>query len=127
MKEETRKTIKTLFIAIAFAALGVALVAAVMPALAQTTMDHSKMADMKMADTAAVGMSDGEVRKIDKAQSKLTLKHGKIKSLNMPVMTMVFTAKDKAMLDGVKVGDKVRFQATNEGGKLVVVELAPAI
>jgi Cu(I)/Ag(I) efflux system periplasmic protein CusF len=68
-------------------------------------------------------MSDGEVRKIDKAQSKLTLKHGEIKNLDMPGMTMVFIVKDKAMLDKLAPGDKVKFKAVNEAGKITVTEL----
>ena len=68
-------------------------------------------------------MADGEVRKVDKDAAKVTLKHGEIKSLDMPPMTMVFTAKDKALLDKVKAGDKVKFQAANEGGKLVVTAI----
>jgi Cu(I)/Ag(I) efflux system periplasmic protein CusF len=111
------KTIQTLFIAAAVAALG----ATSAPVLAQATVDHSKM-----AATAAGEMSDAEVRKVDKDQGKLTLKHGEIKNLDMPAMTMVFTVKDKAMLEGVKSGDKVRFKASNEGGKLLVIELVPA-
>ncbi|WP_432720108.1 copper-binding protein [Jeongeupia wiesaeckerbachi] len=67
--------------------------------------------------------TDGEVRKIDKANGKITLKHGDIKSLDMPGMTMVFTMRDAAQLDAVKPGDKVRFAVVNEGGKLVVTEL----
>ncbi|MDH4062701.1 MAG: copper-binding protein, partial [Aquincola sp.] len=31
--------------------------------------------------------------------------------------------KDKALLDKVKAGDKVRFKAVNEGGKLTVTEI----
>ncbi len=68
-------------------------------------------------------MTDAEVRKIDKAQSKITLKHGEIKSLDMPPMTMVFTVKDKAVLDSVQTGDKVKFKAVNEAGKYTVTEL----
>ncbi|WP_418314781.1 copper-binding protein [Piscinibacter sakaiensis] len=72
---------------------------------------------------AAGEMSDAEVRKIDKEQGKLTLKHGPIKNLDMPPMTMVFVVKDKAMLDKVKAGDKVKFKAADEGGKMTVTEL----
>lgn len=68
-------------------------------------------------------MADAEVRKVDKDAAKVTLKHGEIKSLDMPPMTMVLTAKDKALLDKVKAGDKVKFQAANEGGKLVVTAI----
>ena len=41
-------------------------------------------------------------------------------------MNMVFTAKDKALLDKVKVGDKIRFVAADEGGKMIVTEIQPA-
>ncbi|MCW5636690.1 MAG: copper-binding protein [Rubrivivax sp.] len=68
-------------------------------------------------------MTDGEVRKIDKEAGKLTLKHAEIKPLDMPPMTMVFVVKDKAMLDKVQVGDKVRFKAVNEAGRYTVTEI----
>lgn len=77
------------------------------------------------AGAAAAQDADAEVRKIDKAQSKITLKHGEIKNLDMPGMTMVFTAKDPAMLDLLKPGDKVMFRAENAGGALVVTEIRP--
>jgi Cu(I)/Ag(I) efflux system periplasmic protein CusF len=68
-------------------------------------------------------MTDGEVRKVDKAQSKITLKHAEIKNLDMPGMTMVFNVKDKAVLDSVQPGDKVKFKAVNEAGKFTVTDL----
>jgi Cu/Ag efflux protein CusF len=67
--------------------------------------------------------ADGEVRKVDKANGKLTMKHGEIKNLDMPPMTMVFTVKDKALLKDVKAGDKVRFSAESVDGQLVVTEI----
>ena len=63
----------------------------------------------KAASTTAASMTDGEVRKIDKDAGKITIKHGDIKHLEMPGMTMVFAAKDKALLDKAQVGDKIRF------------------
>jgi Cu(I)/Ag(I) efflux system periplasmic protein CusF len=69
------------------------------------------------------GLVDGEVRKVDKDQGKLTLKHAEIKALDMPAMTMVFTVKDRALLDSVKAGDKVRFKAVQEAGRFVVTEI----
>ena len=68
-------------------------------------------------------MTDGEVRKVDKEGGKLTLKHANIKSLDMPAMTMVFTVKDKAMLDKLKAGDKIKFKAINDAGKFTVTEV----
>ena len=91
------------------------------PVFAQMNMDHSKMGMAGMPS-----MTDGEVRKIDKDAGKITIKHGDIKHLEMPGMTMVFTAKDKALLDKTQVGDKIRFMVINEGGKMVVTAIEPA-
>ncbi len=71
-------------------------------------------------------LTDAEVRKVDKDNKKITLKHGEIKNLDMPPMTMVFTVVDAALLDKVQAGDKVRFKAVNEGGKMTVTEIQPA-
>jgi len=71
-------------------------------------------------------LSDGEIRKVDKEASKITIKHGVIKSLDMPAMTMVFTVKNAALLDQVKPGDKVRFNVAREEGKLVLTEVQTA-
>lgn len=65
-------------------------------------------------------MADGEVRKVDREQGKITLKHGEIKNLDMSPMTMVFRVKDPAMLDKVKEGDKVGFSADKIGGQFTV-------
>ena len=63
---------------------------------------------------------------IDKELGKITIKHGAIKHMDMPGMTMVFLAKDKAMLEKVKAGDKVRFMVAYEGGKMTVTDIQPA-
>ena len=71
-------------------------------------------------------MADGEVRKVDKENKKITLKHGAIKNLDMPGMTMVFGVKDAAMLDKLKAGDKVKFKAEQTGTAIIVTEIQPA-
>jgi Cu/Ag efflux protein CusF len=71
-------------------------------------------------------MTDGEIRKVDMENKKITLKHGVIKNLDMPGMTMVFRVKDPAMLDKVKAGDKVRFKAEKADGAIVVTDIQPA-
>ena len=87
----------------------------------------AQQAATQAAPTAAsADMADGEVRKIDKDASKITLRHGEIKSLDMPRMTMVFQVKDAALLDKVKVGDKVRFRAEKSGGAFVVTAIEVA-
>jgi Cu/Ag efflux protein CusF len=79
------------------------------------------------ASSAATAMTDGEVRKIDKDAAKITLKHGPIKNLDMPPMTMVFQVKDRAFLDKVKTGDKVRFAAEEKSGAYVVTAIEAAM
>lgn len=78
------------------------------------------------ANAAADSLSEGEVRKIDSTQGKITLRHGPIAHLEMPGMTMVFRVSDPALLDGLKAGDKVRFRAEQINGALTVTEIAPA-
>ena len=73
----------------------------------------------------ATEMVEAEVRKLDKGSNKITLKHGPIKNLDMPGMTMVFNVTDPKLLDTVQTGDKVHFTATNEGGKFTVTEIQP--
>lgn len=75
------------------------------------------------ASTAAASRTDGEVRKVDKEQGKVTLKHGPIKNLDMPGMTMVFKVSDPKMLDAIKPGDKVTFAAENVHGALTVTAI----
>ena len=85
------------------------------------------LAALALAALAVQAQSnDGEVRKIEKAQGRVTLKHGELKALDMPPMTMVFVVRDKAMLDTLKAGDKIKFKAVNEGGKFTVTELQRA-
>ena len=56
-------------------------------------------------------------------QGKLTIKHGDIKNLGMPGMTMVFRVKDPAMVKTVKAGDAVQFVVELEKGVMVITEL----
>jgi Cu(I)/Ag(I) efflux system periplasmic protein CusF len=78
-----------------------------LPATAQTASD----------------LAQGEVRKIDKETKKITLKHGEIKNLDMPPMTMVFQVKDANLLDKVKPGDKIQFRAVKEGSNYTVTDI----
>lgn len=82
------------------------------------------------AQPAADGpMAEGEVRKVDLDTGRITLRHGEIANLQMPPMTMVFRARDAALLQGLKPGDRVRFVAEKvEGGYAVTtLTLLPTI
>jgi Cu(I)/Ag(I) efflux system protein CusF len=76
---------------------------------------------------AQTAMVSGEVRKVDTSAQKITLKHGPIKKLGMDeAMTMVFRVQDPAMLEALKAGDKVRFDAENLNGAYTVTKIEKA-
>jgi Cu/Ag efflux protein CusF len=71
-------------------------------------------------------MADGEIRKLDRKAKTVTIKHGPIPAIDMPPMTMEFDVTDAALLDRVKAGDKVKFQAEmRPGGKATVTKIEP--
>lgn len=76
------------------------------------------------SSNAATAMppTEGEVKKIDKSQSLVVLKHGDIPNLGMPPMTMGFNA-DPQTLEKLKLGDKVRFNADMVKGKATITKI----
>jgi Cu/Ag efflux protein CusF len=101
-------------------------------ALAQTH-DHAHgtapvaAAATATTETAGSGLpwAEAEIRRVDAAAGKLSLKHGEIKNLDMPPMTMVFQLQDKALLGNLKAGDRVRFTADKVNGSYTVVNIQP--
>ena len=77
------------------------------------------------ASTAAASqeLSEGEVTRWDARSQKITLRHGELKNLGMPPMTMVFTLQDPAQASQIKRGDKVRFRAEQVNGAFVVTHV----
>jgi len=76
------------------------------------------------AGAAAQELAEGKVTKIDESTGKVTLQHGPIKKFDMEEgMTMVFRVQDPALLKGVKVGDKVKFEADRVNGQFTVTKL----
>ena len=102
-----------------------------MPALPIRRLAFFALLSIALLPLASWSQSDdkvaGEVRKVDRDNQKITIKHGEIKSFDMPPMTMVFTVKDPVLLDAAKPGDKVRFGVAREDGKFIVtaIEAAP--
>lgn len=90
---------------------------------AQTTAPSVADSAAQQTPSAAAPQSDGEVRKVDKEQGKVTLKHGPIANLEMPGMTMVFKVSDPKMLDSIKEGDKVKFAASKANGAVTVTSI----
>ena len=93
-------------------------------ALAQTAAPNTAAAPTSEGMAAkkmdSKDMSEAEVRKIDKDAKKVTLKHGPIKNLDMPGMTMVFQVKDATLFDKLVVGEKILFTAEQQQGAYVV-------
>jgi Cu(I)/Ag(I) efflux system periplasmic protein CusF len=102
--------------------IGLAAVAVFAPAVHADSGNQNKKAAAG-ATQASGAMAEGEVRKVDKDAKKITIKHGPLQRLDMPAMTMVFQVKDPAMLDQVKAGDKIRFDAEKVGGGFVVTKI----
>ena len=96
---------------------------------AKSAPDVNTARPVAMDDKAApakLPMTDGEIKKVDKDSGKITIKHGEIKNLDMPGMTMVFRVKEPAMLDQVKAGDKVNFSADKINGNITVTKIEAA-
>ena len=104
--------------------ISISLLLAVPTAFAQSAIPSASPA--AKPTPAMTEMVEGEVRKVDKEARKITLRHGEIKQLDMPAMTMVFQVKDPSLLDKVKAGDKVKFKAEGSGGALTISEIERA-
>jgi Cu/Ag efflux protein CusF len=76
-----------------------------------------------LASAAQAQWANGEIRRIDAQNLRLTIKHGEIKALDMPPMTMVFYVKDPVLLQGLAVQDTIECQASLEGTKYYLTEV----
>lgn len=74
---------------------------------------------------AAAPLSDGMVKKIDKAAGEVVIQHGPLDSIGMPPMTMAFGVADKGWLGKLKAGDKIRFAAEMRGSQPIVSRYEP--
>lgn len=83
---------------------------------AQAQHDHHAMP----AAGQAAPLSDGLIKKIDKAAGEIVIQHGQLDSIGMPPMTMSFGVADKTWLNKLKAGDKIRFAAEMKGGNAIV-------
>jgi Cu(I)/Ag(I) efflux system periplasmic protein CusF len=75
--------------------------------------------------TVSAELAEGVIRRVDAAGGRVTIKHGEIVALGMPPMTMVFRTKDPALLQGLKVGDTIRFQAEQDGSNYTLLSVEP--
>jgi Cu/Ag efflux protein CusF len=109
--------------AIASIVMGCAVAVSANAYAAGDTGNADTASDAQQGADAKNGMSHGEVKKVDTAAGKMTIKHGPLENLNMEAMTMVFKVKDPTMLSQVKVGDKIDFVAEEVNGALTVTKL----
>jgi Cu/Ag efflux protein CusF len=78
------------------------------------------------AALAQATLAEGEVRKVDPAQQKVTLKHGEIKGLDIPAMSMAYRVKDPGQLAHIAAGDKVRFTVEKTDGTYTITTIRRA-
>ncbi len=78
-----------------------------------------------MAATATSDSSQGEITKVDRDPARLTIKHGELKALEMPAMTMVFRVQPASLADSVKPGDRVKFRVEKINGQYLVTQIEP--
>lgn len=86
--------------------------------------DMSKdMGKNATANTRSAHTAQGVVKKVNAGAGVVTVEHGPVNSLNWPPMTMGFKVRDKALLDKLKVGQKVTFELVQEGDGYVVTKV----
>ena len=78
------------------------------------------------AKAASQPMSEGTIRRLDRAAGSITITHGPIENLGMGAMTMTFTFKKGVVPASLKDGDKLRFRAEEKDGQYTVVRAVPA-
>src|SRR5215471_3060351 len=85
---------------------------------------------LSLGSRSAIAQSDlidGQVIKVDQSAGKITIKHGPAKRLGMEDgMTMVYKAEDPAMLEAVKAGNRIKFDAEQVNGQYVVTKIEKA-
>ncbi len=85
--------------------------------------DMHQSAGKPASNPAMNATTEGEVRKVDKSQGKVTLRHADIKNLDMPAMTMVYKVQDPKILNDFVVGDKVAFTAERVNDTVTITML----
>ena len=83
-------------------------------------MMNMRNGDMPMGEGMTM-QGKAVIKRINKQQAKVTLKHGPIGE-NMPPMTMEFSVSDASLLEGLEKGDEVRFTMTKD---MVITEISP--
>jgi Cu/Ag efflux protein CusF len=120
-----------LALATATMAATVATTAALLPlpltALAQAGhQGHGSHGPHAAAQAVESDFVDAEVRRVDTARQRVTLRHGAMPALDMGPMAMVFAVAEPAWLETLKVGDKVQVRVALRGNTYTVTAVRPA-
>ena len=122
-----KTTVKAAAIALAMAVSSVALAQDPRGGPNEPGYSNPRRADSGAPKLTEAGLSfRGEVRAIDKASGRITLKHDSIDILGVRAATADYPVKEGALLERVKVGERVRFGAVLQGRSLLVTNIAPA-
>jgi Cu/Ag efflux protein CusF len=108
--------------------LAMGLVLATAGAQAQTS-PNAPSASKKPAragQAALLPLADATVERVLRESGEIVLDHGDLPNLAMPAMTMAFDVGNKKMLDAVKPGDKILFQAEIVKGRPTITHLERA-
>ena len=100
------------------------------PALADPAGNMANMPGMAVGQGAApasMTTADGAgvVKGVDARKGTVTIQHGPISGLNWPAMTMTFKASPPALLQGVAVGESVKFKLTKMAGGVQLTAIQP--
>jgi Cu(I)/Ag(I) efflux system protein CusF len=84
-------------------------------AAAAGDMAGMKAAAPTSASAVKTGKGTGFIKAIDVRSGTVTLQHGPIAGLGWPAMTMTFKASPASLLGGLKVGERIGFDARLQG------------
>ena len=73
-----------------------------------------------------VAAAVGVVQQVKPEEGKVKISHDPIPALGWPAMTMYFRVKDKAVLEGIAAGDKVRFELEKDSKGLAITRMEKA-
>lgn len=79
-------------------------------------MSNMKGMSSMPASATKTGKGTGVITEVDPKGGTLTIKHEAIATLGWPAMTMSFKAAPASLLKGLKVGQKIGFDANQGSG-----------
>ncbi|MDR1045992.1 MAG: copper-binding protein [Candidatus Adiutrix sp.] len=111
----------------AFLTLVLTFAAAVLPGVVPAA-DHGAHGPSHAQTKASVEVrqiytTTGIIKSVDKAVNKVMIEHEPVPALGWPNMTMGFIFEDASPLDGLKAGDKVRFDFCQQGNVYIIVDI----